>query len=239
MFTKLKYSKSLGIAVILLAGVGSVQANEDISVSAGLRFWSSQWQANTFPVIGGSQIAAHADSDSRIAVIPVISVRYKDFGVSASKFMENTYTLTDGIQVPFSAKRSESDINFSYSILPGLSASIGAKEIKWESVVISGPTLGLTGGASIGSGFGLYGTGGFGMMNTKIQGASDLATDYMLGEFGLSYSFDGVQSTALKGLSATLGYRFQKITAKGSAAVNGRDIVDITSGLTMGLIARF
>ena len=65
-----------------------------------------------------------------------------------------------------------------------------------------------------------------------------MKADYALGEFGLTYSFD-TNSNVLKGLTATMGYRFQKITGKNAPFANNRDVNDITSGMTFGLIGRF
>lgn len=228
-----------GTAFLSVACISPAMADDDLSVSVGLRMWSNQWQANTFPVVGGTQIAAHADSGTKLVPIPIISVRYKEFGVSASQFVETNYTLSDGLNPPFDENRSETDINFSYSFMPGISASIGFKEIRWPvDISIKGPTLALSGSAPIGSGLGVYGTAGIGWFETKAPNLQAQKTDYVLGEFGLTYSFD-TKSDTLKGLTATVGYRFQKITLKEFSALNNRDINDITSGPTIGLIGRF
>lgn len=225
------------LAICALHGANTAYASDDLSVSVGLRLWNNQWQANSFAPVGGTIAAIHADSSTTLAVIPVMALRYKEFGISFSRFLDRSYTLSDGIQPPFEEKRSESDINFSYAFIPGLSVSIGQKEIQWNEVNIKGPTLGASASAPIGLGFGVYGTGGMGWLKTKAPGVS-LDSDYALGEIGLSYSFD-TKLDIMKGLTATAGYRFQKVTAKSYAPVNNRDVNDTTAGFVFGLIGRF
>lgn len=208
--------------------------SSDLSFSAGVRLWSNQWQANS-DIIPGSNHIIRADSNTKLVAIPVFSVRYQNFGASFSYFANTKYNLFNGANTN-SISRSESDINLSYSLLPGLSASLGYKSIEWGNVSIKGPILGVSASAPIGSGFGVYGTTGFGWLKTKAGVAESSNTDYALGDLGLSYSID-TSSTAVKGLTATVGYRFQNITAK--KLINGRDFKDTTSGLTIGLIGSF
>lgn len=238
MNLKIATLKWLSVAVFTAVFATSAMADDDVSISAGVRLWNNQWQANSFPLTqAGVTVASHADSGSTLATIPVVSLRYKDFGLSASQFIEKSYTLSDGAGSADN-KRSETDVNLSYALIPGLSASIGWKQVKWSDVEITGPTLALSGNAPISSGFGIYGTGGIGWLDAKAANFQTLKADYALGEFGLTYSFD-TNSNVLKGLTATMGYRFQKITGKNAPFANNRDVNDITSGMTFGLIGRF
>lgn len=222
-------------------GKSDARANEDLSFTLGIRFWNTQWNANSFPFSGGKQIVAHADSGSKLVPIPTASIRYKDFGVSASHFMNTSYTLDDGLD-SFRSSRTETDLNVLYYVLPGLSASLGYKELKWGGVKIDGPTLALSGSAPLGSGFGVYGTAGAGKLelNGDFLNGKGINSDYALGEVGFSYSTN-TNAYLLKGLTATAGYRYQKVTAKGLPLSNNvfRDVYDITSGVTFGLIGRF
>ncbi|MES2947526.1 MAG: hypothetical protein V4858_03195 [Pseudomonadota bacterium] len=238
MYQNIAVRTVFAFAALTLLGTSPARADDDdFSFSAGLRAWNSQWQANSFPTVGGTTVAVHSDSTTKLVLIPVFSVRYKDYALSASRSMQTSYTLSDGLHPPVDEPREETDINLSYSLIQGLSASVGMKEVRWGTVVIKGPTLALTGSAPIGAGIGMYGTGGMGWLDVQMPGLPTLNADYALGEFGLTYSFD--TKASLKGLTATLGYRYQKITAKSFSIVNNRDVNDITSGMTLGLIARF
>lgn len=234
--------KLLSVALVAGVGTSAALADDEVSFSVGLKYWNAQWQANTFPLESGTgkQIVAHFDSESKLVPIPLLSVRYKDFGLSASQFMSSSFVLSNGYLVPVENNRTETDINLLYSLIPGLSASVGMKRITWNEVVINGPTLALSASAPIGSGFGMYGTGGIGWFDTKTTFTPTLSTDYALGEVGLTYTFD-TKSETLKGLTATLGYRYQKIAARSIPLTNNssRDVNDITSGMTFSLIGRF
>jgi len=227
----------LGCMCLAFGGVVAPAAAEDISVSAGLRLWSSKWQGNVLRQVGGATVSTHNDSGSTTVPMPILSVRYGDFGVSVSQFMSTDYSLSDGLTSSTEA-RSEYDVNAFYSFIPGLSVGLGYKKIKFPSAATKGPTVSLSGSVPIGAGLGLYATGGIGWLDTKLGSANKLNTDYALGEFGLTYSFN-VEPKFLKSLTATVGYRSQKITVKSVPFAGGRDVSDTTSGITFGLIGTF
>ena len=118
MNLKIATLKWLSVAVFTAVFATSAMADDDVSISAGVRLWNNQWQANSFPLTqAGVTVASHADSGSTLATIPVVSLRYKDFGLSASQFIEKSYTLSDGAGSADN-KRSETDVNLSYALNP-------------------------------------------------------------------------------------------------------------------------
>ena len=228
------------LAMVLLSQ--PAMADDDISVSAGIRLWNLNYQGNgnaagrTLAI--GSRLVTNNDSGRELAPILVGSIRYKEFGLSASHFVKTSFLLTDTIQTS-TVDRKESDIHASYFFLPGLSAGIGYKRVDLNDKLgtnpkIDGPIVSVSGAAALGSGFGLYGTLALG----KLKADSSFNTSnvaYTLSDVGLVYSFDGM----MKGLSLTLGYRFQELKVKGSPIFNGQEFRDTTTGPALGLIGRF
>lgn len=213
----------------------SAWADDDISVSAGVRLWNVVWLGNG---LEGKNVT-HLDSGATIVPILVGSVRYKDFGFSASRFTSTSFTLTNANpNATFKTKRDELDLHASYYFLPGLSAGIGYKESDFSGGTIKGPIFSLAGSAPLGAGIGLYANGAIGPLKARFPSSSS-AADYTLSELGFSYSFDGAQLGSMKGWSATLGYRYQSIKIKNFQPVFGQDVRDSTVGTTLGFFARF
>ena len=224
--------------ITILATCALVQpawADDDISVTAGVRLWSVEWLGNGLE----GRSVTHLDSGATTVPILVGSVRYKDFGFSASRFMSTSFTLANANpQATFRTKRVELDLHASYYFLPGLSAGIGYKESDFSGGTVKGPIFSLAGSAPLGSGIGLYANGAIGPLKARFPGANSNA-NYTLSELGFSYSFDGASLGAMKGWSATLGYRYQSIKLKNFQLFFGQDVRDSTVGTTLGLFARF
>jgi len=219
-------------------GAEKNSSESDIGISVGSRFWNATWNANSVRQLNNKDVVLHADSETSLVTIPVIAVRYKDFGASASYFTNTDFTLSDNI-VTKTFSRKEWDLNASYFILPNLAAGVGYKDINWDGVKIYGPTVSLSATAPLASGISMYGTIGYGWQVSEIFGINDkLNTKYTLGEFGLAYSTN-TGWNSLKAISFTAGYRNQKISINGSPIAGRRDINDITSGMTIGVIGRF
>ena len=230
-------SKIVFASLALTCIISSAAAEDDVSVSAGVRLWSSNWQGNSFRKVGASTVAVHLDSPSTIVTMPIISVRYGDFGVSLSQFLNKSFSLSDGLETN-ATNRREYDLNALYSLAPGLSVGVGYKQLNFPEVVIKGPTLSLSGSAPISERLGIYVTGGIGRLDADIGPAKKLATDYVLSEFGFTYSFANDQKF-LKSLVATVGYRNQKVIVKNAPFLDGRNFTDGTNGPTFGLIGSF
>lgn len=233
----------LSIATILaLASTASIAQSasassgaDPLSYSVGLRFWNNQWSANSIPVIGGKSLVLRAESNGQKAV-PILagSVRYGDFGVSASHFFKTSYTFTDSYLPPGSVtnSRSESDINLLYSPLPGFSTSLGYKRIDLQGISFKGPIVGVSGSAGIGANVGMFGTIALGALKNSL----DNRTDYELTEVGFSYLF----SAAVTRVTGTVGYRAQRLSIKNVALVGGnQNLRDVTAGFTLGVVVSF
>lgn len=243
-----KFVKFTGMACLALVTASAMaqQSEADYwSGSIGLRMWNNVWNANNFATSGNVQVATHLTSSPQTMPIATASLRYGDFGISGSLGSNTPYSLNDGLLGNVTQNRTEKDVNFSYYLLPSLSASIGYKSVKYVnsggSSESKGPTIALSASAPLGKGFGIYGTGGVGAHVLSTDGwlPTTLQSDYKLGEVGLSYS-TSISASSLKGITVTAGYRYQKITVRDFPLINNvRDIDDITSGLNLGLIASF
>ncbi|MEK6599240.1 MAG: hypothetical protein AABY52_02720, partial [Deltaproteobacteria bacterium] len=93
-----------------------------------------------------------------------------------------------------------------------------------------GPTIGIGGSAQIGGGFGIYGNGAFGQMETSYTGVS--RTDnaiYASSELGLTYRPDNW-------ISLSLAYKIQTIDTKdGTTGYTDQNAVtDTTKGYILG-----
>jgi hypothetical protein len=223
---------------------------DSVRTTIGVRTWIGTWEGNQtgarVPNAAGgfTDSVARLDSSSEPIVIPFVAVRYRDFGISGSVMMRRSFSFSNP-SINFSDERREWDLNASYFIAPGLSASIGYKHIDWTGATIKGPIIAMSASAPLQGNLGLYGTLALGLLKTDVPSTafkSGARTDYNLGEFGLSYSI-----AALKGSALTVGYRTQHIRAKGlwpitsttSPAVTYVDGVDTLSGPTVGFLVSF
>ena len=212
-------------------------AQEDVNYSVGLRLWNDTWQGNSFYNLNGKMVNAVQASNPNSVAIPLVSVKYKDYGISFSRSLPNQFSLSDGINSN-QTTRSETDLNFLYYFLPNLSTSIGYKTIEWSGLQNKGPILAISASAPLATSLGLYGSAGLGLWTSTIPTLGKLNSNYNVGEFGLSYTFiDPIKN--IKASTITLGYRFQKLTAKNAPFANYRDVSDTTSGVVLGYINSF
>lgn len=224
------------VTSLTMAQSSSAQQGADaVSYSVGLRIWNNQWSANALPTIGGRTLVLRAESNGQKAV-PILagSLRYGDFGVSGSHFFKTSYGFTDSYLPPGSVSntRRETDVNLLYFPLPGFSASVGYKTIGLDGISFKGPILGASGSAPIGGNIGMYGTIALGALKNNLQNR----TGYELTEVGFSY----LMSSAFPRMTATLGYRAQRLSIKNVALVGGnQNLRDSIAGLTLGVVASF
>ena len=98
-------------ASIAIAPLSSAFGADDVSVSAGVRVWSNQWQGNSIFSANGTTPLTRSDSGTTSVPSAIVSVRYKNFGMTASSTFGANYTLSDGTGSAVQ-RRTESDINF-------------------------------------------------------------------------------------------------------------------------------
>ena len=208
---------------------------KDLHGTVGVRFWRTDW--STWFGVTRPQ---YVNADLETTVTPVASVRYKDFLVSGS------YLLRKDFKFPFPnyppTERREYDLNVGYFLLPGLAASIGYKNVKYDTVDSSyiwnakGVTVGLSGSAPLGPWTSLYGNLAYG--RPKLQDNAifnSVRAKYLLTELGLAFPL-GQLSESMSGVVVTTGYRYQRIGAVPNVAgVFGGELFEYTQGAVIGI----
>ncbi|NJD06541.1 MAG: hypothetical protein FIA97_08575 [Methylococcaceae bacterium] len=184
-----------------------------------------------------------------------------------------------GLKYGMSGSRREWDVSLGYQIIPYLAVTAGYKEIEQSfkidscqgvlmnltdvfdcrgdfpgktKVTYAGPTIGLSGAAPIGHGFGLYGNFTYGWLGANFRSSSasqfnDLAqvnnVDYYVGELGLTYSHllrDMPVYMPLSAATAYAGYRYQSYESHLSRhASNGNNPKDTVQGFVAGVNLAF
>lgn len=195
--------------------------------SIGIKLHPNRITGTTgFPLLTTAGAVFASDSvrtGTELTPILLGSVRYRNFFVSASHFLDTDYDakLQQSSVTVSVNDRNETDINIGYYVLPSLSLSIGYKEMKYGSDLgaakYSGPFVGVSGFGSLGSGFGLYGSFAYGAVKIDASAVPDGAKNfsYINYEGGLAYSFDFRERGGfLNALTITLGYRYQNIESK-------------------------
>jgi len=184
------------------------------------------------------------------------------------------------IKYRMSGTRQEWDVSAGYQILPYLAVTGGYKEIEQtfrintcegtllssglagdcttlfpgkSRVTYAGPTIGLSGAAPIGHGFGLYGNFTYGWLGANFRASGAAATvndiarvnnvDYYVGELGLTYSHLLREMPVYMPLSAATayaGYRYQSYKSHLARSVgNGNDPKDTVEGFVAGVNLAF
>jgi hypothetical protein len=257
-------SKGLWRVAAVLSGLFQVSAlaaegsGEGFSVTVGTKVWVNEWSSWRNPTIGGQGVVVPIDSSTKVSLIPVVNLRFRDFYASFSTLLNTSYTLSGQALNPIDASRKEFDANLGYYVLPGLGVSVGFKSLsqgfggadyRW-----SGPTIGATLTAPIQGGFAGYGALGIGFFKLNLPAADAnsavngrLNANYAIGEIGLAYGAAGIPTIAVTSTAFTLGYRLQavrtkdyKVLAATGASVNGStDLSDVTQGPALGFLVRF
>jgi len=252
------------VAVAVLSGLFQVPAlaaegtGEGFSVTVGTKVWVNEWSSWYTPTIGGQAEVVPIDSSTKVSLIPVVSLRFRDFYASFSTLVDTSYTLSGQALNSIDASRKEFDANLGYYVLPGLGVSLGFKSLSQAfgsaSYRWSGPTIGATLTAPIQGGFAGYGALGIGFfkmnlpaadLNSSVNGG--LNANYTIGEIGFAYGAAGIPTIAVTSTAFTLGYRFQSVNTKDykvrpatGTSVNGStDLRDVTQGPALGFLLRF
>jgi|SRR5688572_21099845 len=218
-----------------LAGTAQAQQSDnwmdDVHGTVGLRLWRTEWQS-------WFTNDRYVKAETETAVIPLLSLRWREFLVSGS-YMTSTDFTFDPTYAP---ERKEYDINVGYFILPSLAATVGYKRLEygtsdydWET---KGWTVGLSGSAPLAPWMSLYGNMAYG--RPKIQDNSGVfngqKAKYLLTEFGLAFPL-GQVTPSMQGFLFTAGYRYQRIGAQpasGIAGVGERELFEYTQGPVLG-----
>ena len=245
----------LYLQVPALAAEGT---GEGFSVTVGTKVWVNEWSSWYTSTIGGQPQVVPIDRSTKVSLIPVVSLRFRDFYASFSTLLNTTYTLSGQALSSIDASRKEFDANLGYYVFPGLGVSVGFKSLsqgfggadyRW-----TGPTIGASVTAPIQGGFAGYGSLGVGFfkmdlpaadLNSPVNGS--LNANYAIGEIGIAYGAAGIPTIAVTSTAITLGYRFQavrtkdyKVRAATGASVNGStDLSDVTQGPALGFLLRF
>jgi hypothetical protein len=233
--------KWLVVLALCSAHVALAQ-DEGVSVSVGARAWYTDWTTFSYypgepnqPNLALTQVAAK----EKFVLMPLISVRYRDFFGSLSGFPSTGFTFDD----TQSGDREEFDANVGYFVLPGLAFTLGYKKVSQSGDAgryrPAGPVVGVTGNAQLQGAWSLYGNLGVGWLKTPGGDEIKFDADYRLAEVGIAYTLGGKRHP--KHWTFTGGYRIQVMTSNEAIPeVNpAQDGRDTTQGFTLGVIATF
>jgi len=208
----------------------------DMHATVGARLWRVEW-TSWFGAVGSPPIYLTADLET--AVIPVASIRWKDFLLSGS------YMLAKDFQFPISnyplTERKEYDVNLGYFVLPGLALSLGYKNVKYDTNDgtyrwdMKGATVGASGSAPMSPFLSLYGTFAYGRPKLKDNAVfNDVRAKYLLTELGLAWPL-GHWSPSMNGMVITTGYRYQRIGAHSNVTgITGTELNETAQGYLLG-----
>jgi hypothetical protein len=250
------------VTIILMTGMTMpvwADGSPGFQVTVGVKGWENQW--NSWSPVTNSQSGVTAiqsvNSGYHFAVIPQASIRYGRWQLSGSYFVKTTYALTgrvnpaNGALEPLSGSREEFDGTLGYYLFPSLAIIAGYKQIEQDfgpnTYKWTGPTVGLSGSASLHSHLAIYGTfiEGFPTLNANSAddaGRKSFEANYSLGEFGLAYAFPVAEHSSV---TLTLGFRAQIMVTNNFATATGHggytvvDVHDITQGPTFGILGRY
>ena len=211
----------------------------DVHGTIGVRAWGVEW-STWFLVPGFLGGAVYKEADRETAIIPVASLRYKDFLLAGSYMASKDYQFPV-LNYP-KTERREYDINFGYFVAPSLAVTIGYKDVKYDTTEgfntsMKGPTLGASGSAPVAPWMSLYGSIATGL-NMKLNDSStfhDVKAKYLVTELGLAFPL-GQMSPSFKGFVVTTGYRYQRIGGHAnSPGYPSDELYETTQGFVLGL----
>ena len=232
--------KKISFLFWALCSAGAALAQDPgLSVSIGARAWYTEWTTFSYLVQGGDNVAlTQVSASNKLLLVPLLSVRYGNFVGSASFVPSTQFSFADG----GSGKRKEFDANIGYSVLPGLTFTLGYKSVSQRDGSTryepSGVVAGLNANAPLGGLFSVYGNLGLGRLKTPTSGGKEVVkfkADYRLTELGLAYTLNA--GGWPQRWTFTGGYRIQVMGSK--EAFGTQDGRDTTQGFTLGVIATF
>jgi hypothetical protein len=207
------------------------------TVSVGLRGWQTEWDTFSYHVDtgNGNSVVVQAPAEDKFVLLPVLSVRWRDFTGSLSLYPSTDHDFVNGGR----GTRKEFDLNLGYFVTPGVALTLGYKKIEQADgpnvYALSGPVAGVSGTAPLGRDFALYGSFGMGWMKSTGSSTVKFDADYRLSELGIAYTVP--TGGFVRAVTLTAGYRTQVLTSK--EALGNQDGRDLTQGFTLGAIATF
>src|SRR5258706_7064643 len=219
------------VAAAVLSGLVQVPAlaaegtGEGFSVTVGTKVWVNEWSSWYTPTIGGQAEVVPIDSSTKVSLIPVVSLRLRDFYASFSTLLTTSYTLSEQAENSIDASRKEFDANVGYYVLPGVGVSLGFKSLsqafgganyRWR-----GPTVGASVTAPIRGGVAAYVSVGVGFFTMDLPAAdpnppvnSGLNANYAIGEIGVAHPTTGISTVPVTSAPFPPGYRFPAVPTK-------------------------
>src|ERR1700758_23980 len=88
------------VVAAVLSGLFQVPAlaaegtGEGFSVTVGAKVWVNEWSSWATPTIGGQGEVVPVDSSTKVSLIPVVNLRFRDFYASFSTLLSTNYTLS-------------------------------------------------------------------------------------------------------------------------------------------------
>ncbi|MEO8153895.1 MAG: hypothetical protein ABI605_12555 [Rhizobacter sp.] len=224
-------------ALALCLAAGAAQAQESpLSVSVGVKAWNTQWTTFGYDTNNANQpVITQVPARDKVVLVPLLSLRYRDFIASISGYRPTNYEFLDGS----SNTRKELDLNVGYYVSPGVALTLGYKKVEQKASTdnyeLAGPVAGVSATAPLGGAYALYGAFGLGRMKSTGSSTVKFNADYRLTELGLAYTL--ATERFAKTLTFTAGYRTQVFNSK--EALGDQDGRDLTQGLTFGIVAAF
>jgi hypothetical protein len=256
--------QALAISLIFGSFLASSSAvaqeqQKNFHATLGVKAWYNTWEKSgrfCDSTQSGSCIPSET-AGPKLALIPALSLRYKNFFASGGYFTKTSYDFPTFSNVQniggtptivrntTTGERSEYDVNLGYFVLPTVGITLGYKNIKQEFTQVvstptttttfhnsfkqNGPTLGLVASAPIGGRFNLYGNGAFGP--SKYSTSTNSSGYYYSTELGIAYG-------ATDHIAVTLGAKYAVLDFSGptTAGGNGKEqrLRDVTSGFILG-----
>lgn len=236
----------LGLIGLASDGALAQEPTPGLSFSAGVRAWHTEWTTfGYYPAVPNVPNLAitQTSGPTKWVPLPTLSARYGNFFASVSGFPSTNFEFTDGS----AGRRSESDLNLGYTVVPGLSATLGYKRIAQRGAIFryepAGPVLGVSGNAALAGPLSLYGAFGLGRLKTSNDPRDEVVkfeASYRLTEVGVAYALPG--TALVKRWTLTAGHRIQVMRSKEAfvtAAGQRQDGIDTTQGFTLGALATF
>ncbi|HKU13576.1 MAG TPA: hypothetical protein VJQ52_04220 [Steroidobacteraceae bacterium] len=227
------------LILFALCSTGTALAAEEpgVVISVGARAWYTQWTTFSYFVDEATQqnlALTQVSADDKLAVMPLVSVRYDKWLASASALPSTDFTFPNG-----KGTREELDVNVGYFVVPSLAVTLGYKHVSQSDgpnrYRPAGPVLGLSANAPLAGLWSMYGSLGAGWLKTPGGDAIDFEADYRLAELGLAYALDG--NSMPRRWTFTGGYRIQVVSSHD--AFDSQDGRDTTQGFTLGVMASF
>lgn len=243
---KVHLAAAAATLAILSAPVATAQSSPDsmfneLHGTIGVRFWRVDWSTWFQTAVPNTNVrlAEYRNGDFETTITPVASLRYRDFLLSGSAMASRDFSFPN---VSYQFDRREYDVNLGYFLAPGLIASLGYKNVKYETSDgeytwnLKGVTVGMSGSAPLAPWASLYGNVAYGRPKLKDNAVfNDVRAKYLLTEVGLAFPLAHMNDS-MRGFVVTAGYRYQRIGATPNVNPSpGHELFEYTQGPVVGL----